>query len=1187
MIQLAGARYLAEPGRPQLPYFTTWIGIPEDSLVEVKVITSAVQKEKDFLVYPVPKKVKERTKTGLLYWKELFFQDKNFYQKNLSYPSSLVKTSKAFYFRDQKIISLNIYPFSYNPGKREIFFYQQGKIQVLFRKNPSFSKEDFSPPRKDPFFEPIYRNLILNYEQAKRWRRRRRFFSREEISPFTSLNPFYKFKVTQSGLYKITYQDLKEAGARMEEIEMNRIKMYNAVPLIKDRGGCPRMVPEITDFKFYNLPEEPINASPPRPEDFLTPAPAAEVKIYLADQDKDNRFDEEDYLLFYGLGANWFDYLEKKYYVHSYSLENIYWLTWQGPPTTMAETVESPPYPQAEEISDFFQTKRHFQEKFLPLSFELYVSPFNNYWLQINSGREIEVPFTLPAVEKNQPAFFSWFPFYPPSVSTSLQLELNGNSFSMRIGISGTCQRKEENIASFLKPGKNILKIHNPHSNEGAVFVRFFTLEFSQKYEALENVLYFTNPESKRNGTYNFRLNGFTTGELEIFEITNPAEIKRITAFAFEGGVVRFGAEFNGEKKVYLAVARDKILSPEFVGKRESSSIVERQAVDYLIITHPSFEKDLERLKRWRESRPLIFQSFKSPSVGKKIREGCPRVKIVNILQIYDHFSYGLPDPVAIRNFLHYTLHFWDEVHKPAYVLLTGSCGFDFKGPHKDKNLVPSFHYENKDKDNIFSLYTYRTILTDSWLVNFNSGPTNNIPEMNIGRLCVNNSTDLKITLDRIESFERGEGGERWRRRVLLIADDDEKSSETRPGDREFWPELENLAHNLNYAHQPYFPREYQINKVYLKDYPRAPDDCVPEATQEVLNQLNRGQFLVIFCGHGAQVQMADENVLSVSYGHLDRLFNHPYYPIFLTMACGNGAVDSLFRTLASEYVSKHHKKGAIAFFSSTRLSSSGTNLSFCRAFLTHLFYQRKDDEEGLEPLSQTTLGNAFTLGKIKSRLRYGNDYLLSGDPGLIIGDVISPLIKVKVDGAFFPNLGFLPPTARVLKVEITDQSGIKEAQIDDGGKITSWHKSPQPPYPTAVEKTYRLQIKPDQEYQVKIEAIDGSGNKGSFFLQVNPKLVVKNLVSFPNPLTKKATITYEISQTPDRLWLKIYTLSGRLVQKLESQEAIFPGRNKIVWDGRDKEGILVANGVYLYRIEAEKGKRKVSSEIEKIVVLR
>ena len=66
---------------------------------------------------------------------------------------------------------------------------------------------------------------------------------------------------------------------------------------------------------------------------------------------------------------------------------------------------------------------------------------------------------------------------------------------------------------------------------------------------------------------------------------------------------------------------------------------------------------------------------------------------------------------------------------------------------------------------------------------------------------------------------------------------------------------------------------------------------------------------------------------------------------------------------------------------------------------------------------------------------------------------------------------------------------------------------------------------------------------------------------------------------------LKIYTIAGRLIETLEGYTTV-AGYNEIAWNGTDRDGNTLANGVYLYKIIL-KLDGKTKEKIEKMVVLK
>ncbi len=73
---------------------------------------------------------------------------------------------------------------------------------------------------------------------------------------------------------------------------------------------------------------------------------------------------------------------------------------------------------------------------------------------------------------------------------------------------------------------------------------------------------------------------------------------------------------------------------------------------------------------------------------------------------------------------------------------------------------------------------------------------------------------------------------------------------------------------------------------------------------------------------------------------------------------------------------------------------------------------------------------------------------------------------------------------------------------------------------------------------------------------------------NFPNPFNPVTTIRYGLPQ-PERVSLKIYNLLGEEVAALVDDEQKAAGYHLTIWDGRGKNGNVVASGVYVYRMRA------------------
>ena len=79
-------------------------------------------------------------------------------------------------------------------------------------------------------------------------------------------------------------------------------------------------------------------------------------------------------------------------------------------------------------------------------------------------------------------------------------------------------------------------------------------------------------------------------------------------------------------------------------------------------------------------------------------------------------------------------------------------------------------------------------------------------------------------------------------------------------------------------------------------------------------------------------------------------------------------------------------------------------------------------------------------------------------------------------------------------------------------------------------------------------------------------------LANYPNPFNPETWIPFTLAE-PASVTIRIYDQLGALVRALElgaraAGAHIYP-TTAGHWDGRDRNGELVASGVYVYRIEA------------------
>ncbi|MCF7885398.1 MAG: T9SS type A sorting domain-containing protein, partial [Candidatus Marinimicrobia bacterium] len=131
--------------------------------------------------------------------------------------------------------------------------------------------------------------------------------------------------------------------------------------------------------------------------------------------------------------------------------------------------------------------------------------------------------------------------------------------------------------------------------------------------------------------------------------------------------------------------------------------------------------------------------------------------------------------------------------------------------------------------------------------------------------------------------------------------------------------------------------------------------------------------------------------------------------------------------------------------------------------------------------------------------------------------------------------------------------------------------------------------------HNLKVELVDAAGNKGVKIIEfiISDDLKLKDYGNFPNPFKTQTTFIYELTRRVDILQIKIYTVAGRHIKTIDNKSHFNSGEDlrnsgyhEVTWDGLDKYGNFLANGVYFYKIYIKKDD-KTKSSIGKIAKSR
>ena len=219
--------------------------------------------------------------------------------------------------------------------------------------------------------------------------------------------------------------------------------------------------------------------------------------------------------------------------------------------------------------------------------------------------------------------------------------------------------------------------------------------------------------------------------------------------------------------------------------------------------------------------------------------------------------------------------------------------------------------------------------------------------------------------------------------------------------------------------------------------------------------------------------------------------------------------------------------------------------------------------------------------------------------PFYVKPDTTTPTITLTIDGNDILDGEYISPNPEI-HIELNDQSllpiiepnsvmvYLNEELIPSDTSIIIYQFSENNPK-VSVDFTPTL---PDGEYELRVlwrdyngEIVDSSGVVKYFLVSNEAKIL--NVYNYPNPTSGETHFTFKLTQIPEEIKIKIFTIAGRLVKEIKlTSTGLKFDFNKIYWNGRDEEGDILANGVYLYKVIMKAGD-KTEDVIQKLAIVR
>ncbi len=871
----------------------------------------------------------------------------------------------------------------------------QTKIEIGMRKKKSFACVTVSALRKsmngsieklisfDLKITPIaFRNIVSN--------RTARIYT---LSSVLASGDWYKIGTVQSGIYKITYQNLKNMGIAVDQIDPHNIRIYG------NGGG-----------------QLPYLNSTPRYDDLQ------ENAIYV-EGDADGHFNQNDYILFFGQNpVTWTYNSTTQTYTHSvneYSDTTYYFLTASLPAGKRIQQRASSSSASNQTINSFDEHQYHEADlyNFLKSGRGWYGENFDIQHPQQSFDFSIPnlICSSADPLKISAPVIGRSF-----TDGGTFNIYCNGQIADTKL----TAVTTSSVTADYAKPNTLGSSVTNcPESFN----IRF---TFSSGDQSASGWLDYIEINARRRldfagaGAQIFFSDSRSlgTGNIGDFEIANAPVSTKIWDVTDPINVVEqsqsSAGTFNYSTDIlhkYVAFTGNSFQTPSFLGLIANQNLHAMQQAQLFIICNPQFLSSANRLAEFHRSHDGY------------------NVNVATTAQVFNEFSSGSQDVCAIRDFVKM---FFDRAttlaDMPRFVLLMGDASYDNKyRVSNNTNFVTSYESES-------SLNETTTYISDDFfgLMDDNEGVWSpygaaELMDLSVGRLPVKSTVEAEAMVDKIISYSTPDAATNssesnlsdWRNVVAFVGDDQDNNTH--------FSQSESLAITVH-ATYPVF----NIDKIYLDAYKQVSTpggQRFPDARTAIINRVQRGALLMTYIGHGGEVGWAHERVLEDE--DINAWSNSKHLPAFLTATCEFSRPDDPGRTSAGELVLLNPHGGGICLFTTTRLAFSGSNFSLAQKFFDHFF----------QPINGTmpTCGEIFEQTKIDYTDRYTRNFVLLGDPAVRLA---YPQYDVVTNTVNAHPLSLNSDTLRALsKITITG-----EVRTKTGVKMTNFNGVV---YPTIFDK--------------------------------------------------------------------------------------------------------------------------------------
>lgn len=686
------------------------------------------------------------------------------------------------------------------------------------------------------------------------------------------------------------------------------------------------------------------------------------VAIDVVDNNQNGIFDNNDYVLFYAEGPNVWRYSTTderfEYNVHAYANNNYYFLTPNGDPQEVGQRLQQQSFTSDNPtvITSYTGVALYHPEN-------TNTHGGGQIWVAdkfTNSMTSRSYQLSLPSSAQNGVLLARFAFAHVSDYGGQMTFSCGSQNKQYQLTSTSSYQTHKESFNVTGTKDINLSLSYSPRESQAAGYLDYIELNAIVPLSYAGGQLFIRNNQQLLSGNVRQFVGSGDARNMAIIDVTNVAEQSYIALDEATSNGFRFYAPTD-VARTFIAFSANDLLTPSDIKQIDNQNIHGSHTPNYVIVCNESFLQQANEIAQLHRDHDNM------------------EVTVLTEEQVFNEYSSGMPDPVAVRQMMRSMRAKSDDNISPQYLLMFGKGTYDNRNilNAKQKTVITwqtptSFDTEGSayPSDDVFGY------LSDSI-----SGVFERKMSVSIGRLPAKSQIEATHMVDKIRGymerrdFESDDIRGDWRNYVTLLADDADPSC---PGDTNFASDSEKTARLIKEQY-PYM----NIDRIYADAYIQqsgADGSYYPDVNNALRQRMNYGTLLFNYIGHGSASYIGTERYMGFSdiekYTNIDRL------ALFVTSTCSFGHYDLIDDICGAEQL----------------LLADGAGIGVVTASRPIHHIQRFNTNVCLFSLNpENTIGDA--LRQAKNITAVSHCINLLGDPALKLSIPKNKIVVTKING--------------------------------------------------------------------------------------------------------------------------------------------------------------------------------------------